>query len=291
MLTLCQATMTTIPTAPAPLPVLQGASLVSIDDPARELPRQWRKSLHNHPQADTTQGTNRSMTNRSEDRLEIWDIATAWVDQIKGLILQVSDPYLHRGPYERSDFVNAAYLAAYEALESCVTKKELQKFLGYFFMIFRRRCLEDFGLQKSVIITAANRSDLDTCRIPSDAFHPLNNLVEDGNCADEMKLFKTALTKMTRRQQRAWSILLGLDNVGLKNLSPGSVAKFLDISEKGLQRLLRRSLNRLSRRNLFTDQERPGRAEKKQKPVTQNVPHPPIYWIEQQKRPEISRSL
>jgi len=187
----------------------------------------------------------RGTEQRAEQKTEaIWRNALAWLEENKGLVVKVIASLDDPGPYEMEDFLQEAKLAVFQVWKNWADKVKPEDFAGYVVLTLRSAFRNHLGIRKDAPWRfLGNEGEL----LEKESLIVFPTLVENDNGKQSTVLnIQTALSLMTPRQQRAWTIFLGLKGIeGQKSCK--EVAATMKISPRAAYRLLERGKRRAKR--------------------------------------------
>ncbi|MDF1554849.1 MAG: sigma-70 family RNA polymerase sigma factor [Deferrisomatales bacterium] len=177
----------------------------------------------------------------SPSAAEAWAHAVRWVDENRGLVVRNAEKrYAGFAPYDREDYVQEAYVAAFQALTDCGRAGTPERFVAHLFLRFRRECREEMGIRRE----APSSLQPGDRELPADRY-ALSNRPRSPTTPEERaeaerrrELLWKALKWMTPRQQVAW--LLALGHLGHGEADARDIARTLKISRRAAYGLLTR---------------------------------------------------
>jgi len=132
---------------------------------------------------------------------ERWRKAAEWVEVNRQKILGWARPRMKASGYEEDDFIQEAYLAAYQALEVVERKGEPKLFERCFWMLYKFK-------RAGALLNGASRFAKARDDFPDLAANVENpNESSNGNQLDD--IISASLSAMTPRESEVWNHLLG----------------------------------------------------------------------------------
>lgn len=146
---------------------------------------------------------------------ERWRKAAEWVEVNRQKILGWARPRMKASGYEEDDFIQEAYLAAYQALEVIEQKGEPKLFERCFWVLYKHK-------RAGALLNGASRFAKGRDDFPDQATIPENE-TESPNGTQLDDIISASLSAMTPREREVWSHLLGRN---------GGVLQITEIAEK-----------------------------------------------------------
>lgn len=145
-----------------------------------------------------------SMLN-SEDR---WRKAAEWVEENKQKILGWARPKMKASGYEEDDFIQEAYLAAYQALEVVERKGDPKLFERCFWVLYKFK-------RAGALLNGASRFAKGRDDFP-DLAASAENETESANGNQIDDIITESLSAMTPKERKVWNYLLGRNGGALQ---------------------------------------------------------------------------
>ncbi|MDW7712555.1 MAG: sigma-70 family RNA polymerase sigma factor [Deferrisomatales bacterium] len=163
------------------------------------------------------------------------------MDENRGLVVRNAEKrYAGFAPYDRDDYVQQAYVAAFHAWTDCVRAGKPERFVAHLFLRFRRECKEELGIRREAP-SSLQPGDRELSADRSSFAHRLRSPVtpeERAKAERRQDLLWKALRWMTPKQQVAW--LLALGHLGHGEADAREIARALKISRRAAYGLLTR---------------------------------------------------
>jgi len=142
--------------------------------------------------------------------------------------------------YDREDYVQQAYVAAFHAWTDCVRVGRPERFVAYLFLRFRRECKHEMGIRREAPASLRPEDRELPSAQSSPTGRPGPGAPPGERAAAERRrdLVWKALKWMTPRQQLAW--LLALGHLGHGEADAREIGRTLKISRRAAYALLTR---------------------------------------------------
>ena len=161
---------------------------------------------------------------------ETWLTARRWVTENMRLIHWIANPYRNHMAADEDDLLQEATLAAFQALTTAEKKQAAQRFVPFFRVIFKTRCLRlASGIQT---VQPANDVLLDACTLEAAPPLPEPLPIE----------IDAALRGLSQREREICRWILNQE----RPVNINQAAEYFHLSRRHISRLLHKGLKHLS---------------------------------------------